>query len=183
VSFKPPQESQNYDKYVSLNEYVLVSIMRHLESATNYLLEADQAGAVLNLNYAWTITPSAIKKKIVQSPSVVIEERIRLEVPRIADILKHKDWIESISDEEVDLHTGSEGLYLNEIGIRAELYRQSKILGVIQSVLFDLQLDIVEGLEGAGLYISTSRRITPTAERTPEQPLPILNKLPASLPR
>ena len=71
MSFKPQPEAQNYDKYVSLNEYVLVSIMRHLESATNYLLEADQAGAILNLNYAWTITPSAIKKKVVESPSVV----------------------------------------------------------------------------------------------------------------
>ena len=63
--------------------------MRHLESATNYLLEADQAGAILNLNYAWTITPSAIKKKVVESPSVVIAQRVKA-VPTIREVLKHK---------------------------------------------------------------------------------------------
>ena len=156
--------------------------MRHLESATNYLLEADQAGAILNLNYAWTITPSAIKKKVVESPSVVIAQRVKA-VPTIREVLKHRDWLASITTDEIDLHIENEGRYLDEVGMRAELYQRSLILGVIQSVLFDLQLDIVEGLEGAGLYISGSRRVIPTADRTPDTPLPLLQKLAPSQPR
>ena len=92
--------------------------MRHLESATNYLLEADQAGAILNLNYAWTITPSAIKKKVTESPSLVIGKRVK-DIPSIHNILKRKDWLATITMDEIDFHVGNEGGYFNETEIRA----------------------------------------------------------------
>lgn len=184
VSFQSKTSEPNYDRYISLNEYALVSIMRHLESATNLLVEGELSAAVSNLNYAWTISPEGVRKKMKQSPSIMIKERIKNQVPSAEEIKKHRQWLDSISEDAVTIHSTDEGQFLDEEGLRAKLYQESKIAEIVEGVLSELQLDVVQALEENGLYITKGgRKVIPTYELEPEKPLPTLNKLPASLPR
>lgn len=180
MSNKP--EPKVYDD-VSLDEFVLVSVMRSLEMAKDALLASDLNAAIYNLNYAWTIVPKSIRLKMTSPPSEIINQRVKNEIPLRHAILSRKDWLYSIDRHDVDIKS-EEYPELTEREIRTLIYQEKMTELIVQQVHLAFELELVNAMDDAGVYINKKRHgVIATADRTPDQPLPTFSKLPAAIPR
>ena len=179
-------EPKVYDD-VSLDEFVLVSIMQYLQTATALALERDYEASLESCDYVWAILPNAVINKIPNSPLDTYKEKVKNEIPSFDILLKEFPQREreivrlAYPIKEEDLSYYPDG---NEIQVAVAKYRALWQADIARPIIRQFTRDVKMGLESTGLYINGIRRkIIPTADLKPDQPLPLLQKLTASQPR
>lgn len=174
----PAETPQLFDKNVSLNQTAILDILTFQKNAHLALAEGNLRDSIMWANLSWSRIPEDVRAGIVK-PGKKLRELEAL-IP-IRSEMKNSPYYPEAKESFDTSDAGYGNLDEDDaIYLKIKFLVQGEQWVEILEEYGEL---MVKKTTEAGLYISTSRRIIPTADRTPTEPLPIMVKLGASVPR
>jgi hypothetical protein len=167
-------EAQNFNKDVSLDEYVLTHLIVRLEAAMDAFLDGDFERSLLNADIAYFLSVPALGER--KRPSVQLRDKIEL-----APAERSKNWNQYLRDARGLLTLFDSGFLSPKDALLAkaeELYFKD----VWWTLLNQFATETVSKLQAKGLYLGSSRVIVPSADLKTKVEPP-LEKLPTVIKR